>query len=1038
MVGSEMNLSSPFIKRPVATTLMTIAIALAGWVAYLSLPVAPLPQIDFPTISISASLPGASPEIMAASVATPLERQLGHIAGITEMTSASSLGLTSVTLQFDLDRSIDGAARDVQAAINAARSYLPANLPANPTYRKVNPADSPIIILALQSKTHNQAYLYDVASTNIEQRLSQLQGVGQVAVGGSSLPAVRIEMNPTKVSDLGLTLAGITSKVSKQNSDIAKGHFHNDKESIQIVTNDQLRKAEGYRDLIVGYSNGSPVLLHDIATVQDSVQDMHNAGYLNSDPAILLIVYRIPGANILETVDRIRSALPGLEASMASGIKMTVVMDRTTTIRAGVIDVQRTLLLSILLVVLVVYIFLQSGRATFIPSVTVPVSLIGTFGIMKLMHYSIDNLSLMALTVSTGFVVDDAVVVIENISRHIENGKSVLEATYEGAKEIGFTILSISVSLVAVFIPILMMGGIVGRLLREFAMTLSISIAVSMVLSLTTTPMLCSLLLKDIDHHAKKGWFFTHVDAFFNWLIESYKRTLRTVLRHPYITLTSLMITIAANAFLIMSIPKGFFPQQDNGVIIGGIQGSQDISFLAMKDILKAYVEEVKRDPAVKEVMAFTGSRGSTNSGYVYIALKNLEERKIKADEIIGRLRPKLAKVTPKATLFLQADQDVRIGARSSNAQFQYTLQSENTQDLQNYGPLLLSKMRAIQGITDVNSDQQDKGLETRLNYDRATASRLGLNPVSIDTALYDNFGQSLASTIYTEMNQYYVVLEAAPAYTQSYNTLKDIYVPTPTGGRVPLNAIAKFERTNAALAVNHQGLFPSATVSFNLRPGYSLSEAEDKIAAIQEEKQWPPTLHGMFAGTMQAFQASMASEKILAVAAILAVYIVLGILYESLIHPITILSTLPSAGVGAVLILMFFHMQLDVVAFIGIILLIGIVKKNAILMIDFALSAERNEGKSPDDAIYEACILRFRPILMTTLAALFGAVPLAFGSGVGSELRRPLGISIIGGLIVSQVLTLYTTPVVYLCLDRLRARVTGKKHETVLQERAS
>ena len=1030
-----MNLSTPFIQRPVATILMTVAITLAGSVAYLSLPVAPLPQIDFPTISISASLPGASPEIMAASVATPLERQLGHIAGITEMTSSSNLGSTQITVQFDLDRNIDGAARDVQAAINAARSYLPANLPANPTYRKVNPADSPIMILALQSKTHNQAALYDIASTNIEQRLSQIEGVGQVNVGGSSLPAVRVEMNPTKVSALGLTLASIAGKIKAQNADTAKGHFHNDKTTIQIEANDQITKADQYKSIVVGYNNGAPVLLQDIGTVTDSVQDLHAAGYLNGDPAVLLIVFRAPGANILDTVDRIRASLPGLKAAIDQGIEMHVVMDRTTTIRASVVDVEKTLIISILLVILVVYIFLRSGRATFIPSVVVPVSLIGTFGVMKLLGFSLDNLSLMALTVSTGFVVDDAVVVIENITRHIENGKSVMEATFEGAKEIGFTVLSISISLIAVFIPILMMGGIVGRLLREFAMTLSIAIVVSMILSLTTTPMLCSLLLKPHDHEAPKGWFFTRTEAFFEWLIEAYKRTLTVVLKHPFLTLASLFITVAANVALLISIPKGFFPQQDNGSIMGGIQGSQDASFQSMQNVVKKYVETVKTDPAVENVMAFTGGRGSTNGGFVYIALKKLEDRDAKADQIIARLRPKLGKAVTNANLFLQAAQDVRIGGRSSNAQYQYTLQGETSEDLQKWGPVLLEKMREIPGIADVNTDQQNKGLQTHLIYDRATASRLGLSPVKIDQALYDNFGQSLASTIYSSLNQYHVVLEAAPTFTQGYDALNDIYIPTASGARVPLREIAKVERTNAALAINHQGLFPSATISFNLKPGVSLSDAQTKINAIEDKIGLPGTIHGMFSGTAQAFQDSLNSEKVLGLAAILAVYIVLGILYESLVHPITILSTLPSAGVGAVLILMLFGMQLDVVAFIGIILLVGIVKKNAILMIDFALSAERNEGKSPEEAIYEACVLRFRPILMTTLAALFGAVPLAFGSGVGSELRRPLGISIIGGLIFSQILTLYTTPVVYLCLDRVRAKFTGKERETALEE---
>jgi multidrug efflux pump len=1020
-----MSLSSPFIHRPVATTLLTAAVALAGIVAFQFLPVAPLPQIDFPTISVQAQLPGASPEIMASSVATPLERQFGRIAGVTEMTSSSYLGTTQVTLQFDLNRDINGAARDVQAAINAARSYLPTNLPANPTYRKVNPADAPIMILALTSKVLDRGPMYDAASTVIQQKLSQIEGVGQVNVGGSSLPAVRVDLNPVQLNNTGLSVGQVASMLQSQNADIPKGQLSDGSVTSDILTNDQLFKADQYRSLVVGYHNGAAIHLSDIADVQDSTQNIRSTGYMNGDPAVLLIIFRTPGANIIDTVDRIRASMPSLKASISQSIDMTVVLDRTTTIRASVHDVERTLVISIALVILVVFLFLRNWRTTLIPSVAVPVSLIGTFGVMYLLNYSLDNLSLMALTISTGFVVDDAIVVIENITRHLENGMKPMEAALHGAKEIGFTVLSISISLIAVFIPILMMGGIVGRLFREFAVTLSIAILVSLAISLTTTPMMCSRLLKPTSEE-KQGRFFQASEEVFNVLIRFYEKTLSAVLRHPASTLGLLFLTIAANIYLLAVVPKGFFPEQDNGTVFGGIQGAQDISFQAMDDLTRKFVDLMKSDPSVEHVMAFTGGSGATNSGFAYLGLKPLEDRKISSTEVINRLRPKLTSL-PGATVFLQAGQDLRIGGRQSNAQYQYTIQSDNEDDLVKWGPELLAGMKKIPQLVDVNTDQQNQGLETYLTYDRQTAARLGITPAVLDSTLYNAFGQALVSTMYTPLNQYYVVMEAAPQFWQHPEGLNSIFLPTATGGNVPLSAIAHFETKTAPLAVNHQGQFPSVTVSFNLANGVALGDATKAINDMEQNIGMPPTIRGDFSGTLEAFTASLSSEPLLILTALLAVYIVLGILYESYVHPITILSTLPSAGVGAVLVLILFKTDLSVVALIGIILLIGIVKKNAILMIDFALATERAEHKSPKEAIYEACILRFRPILMTTMAALFGAIPMAFGTGTGSELRRPLGITIIGGLIFSQLLTLYTTPVVYLYLDRMRLWWRGR-----------
>ncbi len=1016
-----MSLSSPFIQRPVATTLLTAAIVLAGAVAFRGLPVSPLPQVDFPTISVGASLPGASPEIMASSVATPLERQFGRIAGVTEMTSSSNLGTTSVTLQFDLNRNIDGAARDVQAAINAARSYLPANLPSNPTYRKVNPADSPIMILALTSDVYDRGKLYDAASTIMQQRLSQIQGVGQVSVGGSSLPAVRVDVNPTQLNGYGLGLQDLASMLSRQNANSPKGQIMDGATTADVTTNDQLLKAVDYMPLVVGYHNGAAVKLSDIANVQDSTENLRAAGFVNGKPSVLIIVFRQPGANIIDTVDRISAAIPALRASIPSAIDTQIVLDRTLTIRASVRDVERSLMISISLVILVVFLFLRNVRATLIPSVAVPASLIGTFGVMYLCHYSIDNLSLMALTISTGFVVDDAIVVIENITRYLEQGMAPMQAALKGASEIGFTVLSISISLVAVFIPILMMGGIVGRLFREFAVTLSVAILVSLAISLTTTPMMCSRLLKHFrdDEHGKA---YRLSERVFQSILGAYERSLGWVLEHSRLTLAVLGFTIACNFYLFWIVPKGFFPQQDNGIVFGGIQGSQDVSFQAMQAATARIVKVIKTDTALANVMAFTGGGGATNGGFVFMGLKPLNQRDASASQVIDRLRPKLLAV-PGANTFLQAGQDLRIGGRGSSAQYQYTIQADNVQDLVQWGPVLLQQMRKIRLLTDVNTDQQNSGLQERLTYDRATASRLGITPQMIDASLYEAFGQAQVSTMYTGINQYHVVMEVEPKFWQSPVSLNDVYIRAAQGRVVPLSAIAHYEPATAPLSVNHQGQYPSVTISFNLAPGVALSQAASAIVAMEQKIGIPNTITGMFSGTLQAFQSSLATQPFLIITALLAVYIVLGILYESYIHPITIISTLPSAGVGAVLALMIFHKDLSIIALIGVILLIGIVKKNAIMMIDFALAAERIDGKSPRDAIFQACILRFRPILMTTMSAMFGAVPLAFGRGTGSELRNPLGIAIIGGLLLSQMLTLYTTPVVYLSLDRLRVK---------------
>jgi len=1003
-----MNLSAPFIRRPTATTLLTVAIALAGAVAYTMLPVSPLPQVDFPTIAVSAGLPGASAEIMASSIATPLERQFSRIAGVEEMTSASSLGITSVTLQFDLDRNIDGAARDVEAAINAARSYLPADLPANPTYRKVNPADAPILIIGVTSEQFDTGKLYDIASTIVQQKLSQIRGVGLVNVAGGAPPGVRVDVNPTRLASFGLTLSSIRTLLSLQNSDRPRGQIANEFVTADIVTNGQISQAENYRPLVVVYHNGAAVTLGDVADVTDSVQNIRAAGYVDGKPGIAIVVSRQPGANIITTVDRIRSELPRIQATMPQGIDMGVVLDRTTTIRASVSDVERTLVLSVVLVVFVVLLFVRRWRATLIPSVAVPVSLIGTFGVMYLFGSSVDNLSLMALTISAGFVVDDAIVVMENISRHLEEGMAPQDAALRGASEIGFTVVSISASLVAVFIPILLMSGIVGRLFREFAVTLVTAIVVSMIVSLTATPMMCAYLLKPDHRKTEHGW-----------LLRFYKRTLTRVLAHPALTLLALIATIALNVGLTYRLPKGFFPLQDTGVVFGALQGPQDASFAVMNASLREAVTLTTADPAVAHAIGFTGT-GNTNSATVFMALKPVADRDHTAEGVVNRLQSTF-RARPLASAFLQPAQDLRIGGRQSSALFQYTIHADSVADLSIWGPKLFEGMRALPGFQDVNTDQQNGGLRESLTYDRASAARLGLTAQAINGELYSAFGQSQASVIYRPLNQYYVVLEVATPFRQRPESLRDIYFNSPSGGVVPLQAAATSRPGTTALAVNHSGLFPSVTVSFNLAPGMSLGEATAAIDRLHDRLQAPSTIHGSFAGTLEAFQRSLASEPALILTALVAVYIVLGVLYESMKHPLTILSTLPSASIGAMLALMVFKLDLDVISLIGIILLVGIVKKNAIMMIDFAILAEREQHKSPRDAIFEACVLRFRPILMTTMAAVFGALPLAFGTGMGSELRRPLGITIVGGLLVSQLLTLYTTPVVYLYLDRIR-----------------
>jgi multidrug efflux pump len=1123
-----MNISKLFIGRPVATTLLSIGIALAGAFAFVKLPVSPLPQVDFPTISVQANLPGASPETVATSVASPLERHLGSIADVAEMTSTSSLGTTRITLQFGLDRDIDGAARDVQAAINAARADLPAALRSNPTYHKVNPADAPIMVLALTSKTRTRGQLYDSAATVLQQSLSQVAGVGEVDVSGSANPAVRVELLPHALFHYGIGLEDVRAALASANANAPKGSFEDGTSHFQIYTNDQARQASQYRELVVGYRNNAAIHLTDVGEVVDSVEDLRNLGLFNSEPAVLVILYRQPGANIIDTIDRVKGMLPVLRQSMPADVDITPTADRSITIRASLRDTGYTLVIAIALVILTVFAFLRSVRATLIPAVAVPISIVGTFAAMYLLNYSIDNLSLMALTIATGFVVDDAIVVLENISRHMENGMSRMKAALLGAKEVGFTVVSMSLSLVAVFLPILLMGGIVGRLFREFAVTLSLAIGVSLLVSLTTTPMMCALLLRvprkkgvepEADNHDEvfeekpPGRLSRAFEAGFDKIQNGYRRSLEVALRFPLMVILVLLGTIVLNVYLYIIVPKGFFPQQDTGNMIGGIQADQSTSFQAMKVKFTELMKLVKSDPAVESVVGFTGGR-ATNAGFMFITLKPLAERKLSADQINARMRPKLARVAGGQT-FLVPVQDIRVGGRQSSAQYQFTLLGDSSTELYDWSNKLVLALQKNPLLVDVNSDQQQKGLDIQLNIDRATAARYGITPSQIDNTLYDAFGQRQVSTIYNPLNQYHVVMEVAPQYWQSPETLKDIYVsksggnatgsqttnapagtvtqtaPSSAGGNgstangsaaagtaatsttasiaadsarnaainsiaasgkssgssgspvstaketmVPLAAFASYGPGNTPLSVSHQGQFVATTISFNLPPGKSLSDATEAINDTMNQIGIPATINGSFSGAAQAFQQSLRDQPLLILAALAAIYIVLGVLYESYIHPITILSTLPSAGVGALLALLVFKIEFSIIALIGVFLLIGIVKKNAIMMIDFAIDASRR-GMNSHDAIFEACMLRFRPIMMTTCAALLGAMPLAFGHGEGSELREPLGISIVGGLIVSQALTLYTTPVVYLYLDRVRNWAARRRESRNLRRTA-
>ncbi len=1092
-----MNLSAPFIARPVATTLLTLGILMAGIMAFVALPVAPLPKVDFPTISVSASLPGASPDTVSTSVTTPLERRLGAIAGVSEITSTSTVGNSRITLQFDLSRSIDGAARDVQAAINAARADLPTDLRSNPQYRKVNPADAPVMILALTSDTLGQGRIYDAASNILQQKLSQVSGVGQVSLGGSSLPAVRVELNPQALSKYQIGLESVRAALAAANANSPKGAIETGGQRYQLYTNDQSRVANDFRDLIIAWRNNGPVRLSDVAEVIDSTEDIRNEGQSNGKRSVLVIIYLQPNANIIETVDQVKALLPELQAALPQDVDVTVATDRTTTIRASLREVERALTISVILVVLVTFAFLRSFRAGLIPSVAVPVSLIGTFGVMYLLGFSLNNLSLMAMTIAAGFVVDDAIIVLENISRHIEAGMSRMDAALLGAREVGFTVVSMSVSLIAVFIPILLMGGIVGRLFREFAVTLSIAILISMVISLTTTPMMCAYVLRPPrskeDEKKKPNRLAAASERAFDGMQRFYGRTLGWVLRHPRMTMAVFLLTVLLNIHLYVSIPKGFFPQQDTGRIVGGIRADQSISFQSMRQKFRQFVAIVRTDPDVQNVVGFTGGN-QTNSGFLFATLKPLGERKVSADQVIQRLRAQLTQVAG-ANLFMQAVQDIRVGGRQSNSQYQYTLQGDSLPDLYAWAPkLVLALQKDTSIITDVDSDQQQKGLQVNVTIDRDAASRLAVDTRSISATLYDAFGQRQVSTIYNALNQYHVVMEVSPDNWANPESLKDIYVSTSGGaisgaqatqaivspapavksvagntgsvagltnaatsldpsqavrnqltnqiavsGRgsastgaavsntpekmVPLSAVTQYEFGTTPLGVSHQGLFVATTVSFNLVPGKTLSDAVAYVNETMNEVGVPATIHGTFAGTAQAFQQSLNNQIFIVVAALAAIYIVLGVLYESYIHPITILSTLPSAGIGALLALELFGVEFSIIAMIGVLLLIGIVKKNAIMMIDVALEVERNEGMEPQAAIFHACLLRFRPILMTTMAAMLGALPLALGFGDGAELRRPLGISIIGGLLVSQVLTLYTTPVIYLYLDRFRRR---------------
>ena len=1029
-----MNLTALFIRRPVATTLLTAALTLSGIVGFMLLPVAPLPRIDFPAINVQLSLPGASPETMAATMVTPLERTLGHISGLDEMTSSSATGQASISLLFDIDRDINGAARDVMAAMNAARTLLPPALPFNPVYRKINPADAPIMIMTMTSSTMTRGQIYDVASTVVAQKLSQVDGVGQVLVGGSSLPAVRVELDPPSLNRFGLDVETVRNAISSTNVNSPKGFVENDSHRWQIENNDQAKNASDYRPLVLAWRNGAPVRLEDVSTVDDSIQDLRNLGLANGHPAILLIVSRQADANIIDTVNRVNAMMPEISSAIPSAIDFKVVMDRTPAIRASLHDVERTLLIATLLVIMVVFLFLGRVEAALIPSIAVPVSLIGTCGVLYLGHYSLDNLSLMALTVATGFVVDDAIVVLENISRHVERGLPLMEAAFLGSREVAFTVASISISLVAVFLPLLLMGGLVGRMFSEFAVVLSVAVLVSLIVSLSTTPMLCSRWLKPVSKTSERitqdsHWqrFLLGVRQAFDRMHRAYDRSLNATIRHRRLVLGMLFMTIILNGYLFTIVPKGFFPQQDTGRLIGRVQADQSISFQAMRDKLARFIAICKADPDAKDVIGFTGGE-ARNAANVFVVLKSDGQRHASSDQVIARLRKKLAQVSG-ARLYFQPIQDLRFGGRMGNAQYQYTLEGNNLEELRLWTPKIQAALSRLPQLADVNTDQQDRGLDSYVTIDRDTAARLGVNPRSIDLTLNDLYGQRIISTIYNPLNQYRVIMEAAAPYWQSPSILDQTYVVGTNNAMVPLSAVAHFAPTNASLTVNHQGQFPAATITFNLPVGVTLGQATEAIHRAFSNLRVPASIHGDFQGTARVFKSSLSSEPVLILAALFVVYVVLGILYESLVHPLTILSTLPSAGVGAILALLMTGMQFDLMTLIGIILLIGIVKKNAIMMIDFALQAERQEGLSPEQAILKACSMRFRPIMMTTLAAMLGALPLALDWGSGGELRRPLGVSILGGLAVSQLLTLYTTPVVYVYLDRMSLWIQKRLH---------
>ena len=1018
-----MSISTPFIRRPVATTLFMVAITLAGAIAYTLLPVAALPEVDFPTIMVSASLPGASPDVMAAAVATPLEKQFTRIAGVTEMTSRSTVGSASITLQFDLSRDINGAARDVQAAINASAGYLPANLPSLPRYRKINPADQPILLMTLESDVVPRPQLYDIASSVFAQKLAQVNGVGQVNVGGSSLPAVRVEVNPQPLSRYNVGLDQIGSFLQNANTNKPKGALANSDVQLPIYMTDQLLQAKDYKDLVVVYRNGAPVRLSDLGRVIDANEDVRNFGMVNGNPMVQIQISRQPNANIVDTVARIKELMPQFQAQLPPTVRFKIASDRTITTQESLRDAERTVIISVVLVVLVVFAFLRSAWSTFIPSISVPVSIVATFGAMYLLGYTLDNLSLMALTIATGFVVDDAIVVIENITRHIENGLKPMEAAIKGASEIGFTVLSMSISLIAVFIPILMMSGVVGRLFREFAVILAAAIGISMVVALTLIPMLCALFLKEDHGH---GYLYNLTERIYRWVISTYASALDAVLRHPASVLMTLLLTVAINVYLYDKVPKGFFPQQDTGRLQGAVMGQQHISYQSLVDKSKWFEEKIRKDPDVEAVTMVAGSSGGgyggANMAQINVQLKPVGVRKSTSDQVIARLRRQTSGV-PGAQLFLQNSQDVRIGGRQGNAQYQYTIQGPDFASLAVWGPKLLEKLSTVPEIADVSSDQQTSGLSSNVIIDRDTASRLGLTAQAVDSALYDAFGQRQVSVMYKSINQYHVVLALQQQWWQSPDFLNTIYVQTPRGTNVPLSTFTHFAQGITPISLPHQGQFPATTISFNLSEGIELSDAVAAINKAELEMGLPANITGKFAGTARAYQDALRNQPILILTALIAVYIVLGILYESLIHPLTIISTLPSAGVGALVAMVLFHSALDIVGMIGIILLIGIVKKNAIMMIDFALAAERNEGMSSREAIFQACLLRFRPIMMTTMCALLGGMPMALGYGAGAELRKPLGISIVGGLVVSQMLTLFTTPVVYLYFDRLRTR---------------